>query len=93
MRCNHSMVLQDLDRKTKITVPQEPDFATSHRANRIRLVPTHQMTVKCYVKRSHLTGCFTNDYFRHKNDARLEQDSTSVHRFKARPLNRKVSIC
>lgn len=37
---------QDLDRNSlharmKITVPQDPDFATSHRANRIRLAPRH----------------------------------------------------
>ncbi|CAN8246409.1 unnamed protein product [Cochlearia groenlandica] len=48
--------------RTKITIPQEPDFATSHRANRIR----------------------------HKDDAKLDQDSTSVYRFKARPFNRKI---
>lgn len=41
-------------------------------------------------ERSHLTGYFANDYFRHKNDAKLEQDSTTVYRFKARPFNRKV---
>ncbi|KAL0659569.1 hypothetical protein Bca4012_080154 [Brassica carinata] len=55
-----------LDRKsqytrTKITVPQEPDFATSQRAHRIR----------------------------RKNDENLEQDSTTIYRFKARPFNRK----
>ncbi|CAH8304497.1 unnamed protein product [Eruca vesicaria subsp. sativa] len=27
---------------------------------------------------------------RHKNDAKLEQDSTTVYRFKARPFNRKI---
>ncbi|CAE6181923.1 unnamed protein product [Arabidopsis arenosa] len=48
--------------RTKITIPQEPDFATSQRAHRIR----------------------------HKNDAKLEQDSTTVYRFKARPFNRKI---
>ncbi|XP_018454809.1 protein TPX2 isoform X3 [Raphanus sativus] len=48
--------------RTKITVPHEPDFATSHRANRTR----------------------------HKDDAKLEQDATSVYRFKARPFNRKI---
>ncbi|CAG7862481.1 unnamed protein product [Brassica rapa] len=48
--------------RTKTTVPQEPDFATSHRANRIR----------------------------HKEDAKLDQDATSVYRFKARPFNRKI---
>lgn len=51
------MVLQDgnLDRNSqharkKITVPQEPDFATSHRADRIRLGPRYWLTVNCYVK-------------------------------------------
>ncbi|VVB07695.1 unnamed protein product [Arabis nemorensis] len=63
----HKALKKDLDKnsqhaRTKITVPQEPDFATSHRANRIR----------------------------HKHDAKLDQDSTSVYRFKARPLNRKI---
>jgi hypothetical protein len=63
----HKALKKDLDKNSlhtrmKITIPQEPDFATSHRANRIR----------------------------HKNDAKLEQDSTSVYRFKARPLNRKI---
>ncbi|KAG5383957.1 hypothetical protein IGI04_035427 [Brassica rapa subsp. trilocularis] len=48
--------------RTKTTVPQEPDFATSHRANRIR----------------------------QKDDAKLDQDATSVYRFKARPFNRKI---
>ncbi|KAJ4880833.1 Cell cycle regulated microtubule associated protein [Raphanus sativus] len=48
--------------RTKITIPHEPDFATSQRAHRIR----------------------------HKNDAKLEQDSTTVYRFKARPFNRKI---
>ncbi|KAF2552193.1 hypothetical protein F2Q68_00037290, partial [Brassica cretica] len=48
--------------RTKITVPQEPDFATSQRAHRIR----------------------------RKNDENLEQDSTTIHRFKARPFNRKI---
>ncbi|CAG7884119.1 unnamed protein product, partial [Brassica rapa] len=48
--------------RTKITVPQEPDFATSQRAHRTR----------------------------QKNDANLEQDSTAVYRFKARPFNRKI---
>ncbi|KAJ0247202.1 Cell cycle regulated microtubule associated protein [Hirschfeldia incana] len=48
--------------RTKITIPQEPDFATSQRVHRIR----------------------------HKNDAKLEQDSTTVYRFKARPFNRKI---
>jgi len=56
---NHSigcyMVLQDLDKNSlhtrmKITIPQEPDFATSHRANRIRLGPRHWMIVNCYGK-------------------------------------------
>ncbi|XP_010455620.1 PREDICTED: protein TPX2-like [Camelina sativa] len=63
----HKAHKKDLDKNSlharmKITVPQEPDFATSHRANRIR----------------------------HRIDAKLEQDSTSVYRFKARPLNRKI---
>ncbi|KFK31947.1 hypothetical protein AALP_AA6G180300 [Arabis alpina] len=63
----HKALKKDLDRNSqhariKITVPQEPDFATSHRANRIR----------------------------HKNDAKLDQDSASVYRFKARPFNRKI---
>ncbi|CAF2042737.1 unnamed protein product [Brassica napus] len=48
--------------RTKTTVPQEPDFATSRRANRIR----------------------------QKDDAKLDQDATSVYRFKARPFNRKI---
>ncbi|KAF8095954.1 hypothetical protein N665_0320s0078 [Sinapis alba] len=48
--------------RTKITIPHEPDFATSQRAHRIR----------------------------HKNDAKLEHDSTTVYRFKARPFNRKI---
>ncbi|KAH0858596.1 hypothetical protein HID58_086857 [Brassica napus] len=48
--------------RTKTTVPQEPDFATSHRANRIR----------------------------QKDDAKLDQEATSVYRFKARPFNRKI---
>ncbi|XP_013593538.1 PREDICTED: protein TPX2-like isoform X2 [Brassica oleracea var. oleracea] len=48
--------------RTKITVPQEPDFATSQRAHRLR----------------------------RKNDENLEQDSTTIHRFKARPFNRKI---
>ncbi|ESQ38275.1 hypothetical protein EUTSA_v10029375mg, partial [Eutrema salsugineum] len=48
--------------RTKITIPHEPDFATSHRANSRR----------------------------HKNDATLDQDPTSVYRFKARPFNRKI---
>ncbi|EOA17867.1 hypothetical protein CARUB_v10006272mg [Capsella rubella] len=48
--------------KAKITIPHEPDFATSQRAQRIR----------------------------HKNDAKLEQESTTVYRFKARPFNRKI---
>ncbi|WZZ46850.1 hypothetical protein YC2023_043109 [Brassica napus] len=48
--------------RTKITIAQEPDFATSQRAHRTR----------------------------HKNDAKLEQDSTTVYRFKARPFNRKI---
>ncbi|ESQ55063.1 hypothetical protein EUTSA_v10024955mg [Eutrema salsugineum] len=48
--------------RTKITIPQEPDFATSQRAHRIR----------------------------QKNDAKLEQDSTAVYKFKARPFNRKI---
>ncbi|XP_010433925.1 PREDICTED: uncharacterized protein LOC104717972 isoform X2 [Camelina sativa] len=63
----HKLLKKDLDKNSlharmKITVPQEPDFATSHRANRIR----------------------------HRIDAKLEQDSTSVYGFKARPLNRKI---
>ncbi|XP_020877670.1 protein TPX2 isoform X2 [Arabidopsis lyrata subsp. lyrata] len=63
----HKTLKKDLDRNSlharmKITVPQEPDFATSHRANRIR----------------------------HKGTDKLDQDSTSVYRFKARPLNRKI---
>ncbi|XP_010422156.1 PREDICTED: protein TPX2-like isoform X2 [Camelina sativa] len=63
----HKSLKKDLDKNSlharmKITVPQEPDFATSHRANRIR----------------------------HRVDAKLDQDSTSVYRFKARPLNRKI---
>ncbi|CAN6987372.1 unnamed protein product [Brassica oleracea var. botrytis] len=48
--------------RTKITIAQEPDFATSQRAHRTR----------------------------HKNDTKLEQDSTTVYRFKARPFNRKI---
>ncbi|XP_033132926.1 protein TPX2 isoform X1 [Brassica rapa] len=48
--------------RTKITIAQEPDFATSQRAHRTR----------------------------HKNDAKLEQDLTTVYRFKARPFNRKI---
>ncbi|CAN8274165.1 unnamed protein product [Cochlearia groenlandica] len=48
--------------RTKITIPHEPDFATSHRTHRIR----------------------------HRDDAKSEQDSTSVYRFKARPFNRKI---
>ncbi|KAL1201656.1 Protein TPX2 [Cardamine amara subsp. amara] len=48
--------------RTKITIPQEPDFATSQRAHRIRP----------------------------KNDEKLEHDSTTVYRFKARPFNRKI---
>ncbi|CAH8353561.1 unnamed protein product [Eruca vesicaria subsp. sativa] len=51
-------------RRTKSTVPQEPDFATSHRAYRMR----HS-----------------------KDDAtKLDEDATSVYRFKARPFNRKI---
>lgn len=93
------MVLQDLDRNSlharmKITVPQEPDFATSHRANRIRLGSIHWMIVNCYGERSHTSlAVLLNDCFRHKGNDKLDQDSTSVYRFKARPLNRKVSIC
>ncbi|CAH2078217.1 unnamed protein product, partial [Thlaspi arvense] len=48
--------------RTKVTIPQEPDFATSQRAHRIR----------------------------NKNDAKVEQDSAAVYRFKARPFNRKI---
>ncbi|XP_010448816.1 PREDICTED: protein TPX2-like isoform X2 [Camelina sativa] len=48
--------------RAKVTIPHEPDFATSQRAQRIR----------------------------HKTDAKLEQDSTTVYRFKARPFNRKI---
>ncbi|KAL0699133.1 hypothetical protein Bca4012_055255 [Brassica carinata] len=48
--------------RTKITIPQEPDFATSQRAHRTR----------------------------NKNDAKLEQEPTTVYRFKARPFNRKI---
>ncbi|CAH8391983.1 unnamed protein product [Eruca vesicaria subsp. sativa] len=48
--------------RTKSTVPQEPDFATSRRAHRIR----------------------------HKDEEKLEQDATTVYRFKARPFNRKI---
>ncbi|XP_019086866.1 PREDICTED: protein TPX2-like isoform X2 [Camelina sativa] len=48
--------------RAKVTIPHEPDFATSQRAHRIR----------------------------HKTDAKLEQDSTTVYRFKARPFNRKI---
>ncbi|XP_009137290.1 protein TPX2-like isoform X2 [Brassica rapa] len=48
--------------RAKITVPQEPDFATLQRAHRIR----------------------------RKIDENLEQDSTTIYRFKARPFNRKI---
>ncbi|XP_023636815.1 uncharacterized protein LOC17883465 isoform X2 [Capsella rubella] len=63
----HKALKKDLDRNSlharmKITVPQGPDFATSHRANRMR----------------------------RRTDAKLDQDSSSVYRFKARPLNRKI---
>lgn len=46
--------------------------------------------IKLLQESSHLTGCFPNDYYRQKNDSKLEQDSTAVYRFKARPFNRKV---
>jgi len=51
------MVLQDttLDKnaqhaRTKITIPQEPDFATSQRAHRIRLAAKCLLKVNSYRK-------------------------------------------
>ncbi|KAG2239717.1 hypothetical protein Bca52824_091414 [Brassica carinata] len=76
--------------RTKITVPQEPDFATSQRAHRTRLEPNCLLKISCYTKGLIFLGCFANYYFRHKNDVNLEQDSTAVYRFKARPFNRKI---
>lgn len=56
------MVLQDttLDRnsqhaRTKITIPQEPDFATSQRAHRIRLEPKSLLKTGLLQERLHIS--------------------------------------
>lgn len=75
--------------RLRLTIPREPDLETANRAQRIRFVVAILMSVYKFLSHR-LLGSFVNLYIRPKVIAEQENISATAHRFKARPLNRKV---
>lgn len=78
-----------LHARLRLTIPREPDLETANRAQRIRFVVAILMSVYKFLSHR-LLGSFINLCIRPKVIAEQENISATAHRFKARPLNRKV---
>lgn len=86
--------------RLKLTIPREPNLETAYRTQRMRWTFDRLMLLFWPYLETENIGCLTGcraqilcSNCRSKHHTEVDQVALNVHRFKARPLNRKVCIC